>query len=258
MTSIVVMPLPDGILALSDTASTNPSDGRIMSFSDKVTVFPAWQMLVAASGLANFERNLLARIGNEVRDFDEFQDEFEHHAPAVHCSAIAYHHGEELPGIGMCIAGRSERRRRWISSCATSYPKRSVNLETGEETIREPWALGSAGDLWMCAMPKPDHAALCGIDLARMSELLSSMDPLDLATRLVCATRLQSGACEPGDETAPAFFQVGGSLVLTLLSKDYCQQTIVHRWPDRIGRSVDLSLPFEIPTLRLWPEKAPA
>ncbi len=250
MTAIVVMPRSDGIIAVSDTACFRVSDGRIISFADKVAIYPAWGFLVAQAGMASFGSSLMATVGNEVRDLDHFEDLFPHYAPRLYDMATRFD-GGDAQTVGMCIAGWSARRGEWTSLVCTSYPKRSINLETGEESVRKPWQFGSGGGLWMCAIPEADAAAKFGVDLSDVAAEMDRLDPVDLAVRLIFAIREKSGPMEPTEECNARYFEVGGSLNLSLLGDGWARQQTLHRWPDEIGRPVDLTMPSPMPAVSL-------
>lgn len=249
MTAIVVLPQEDGVIVLYDTAVIYPATGEIMSFVDKVSPYPSWRMVVAQSGLAGFADRLKVMMGNHISGMDQYEDLMRERAIDLHEQSSAML-GADMLEVGFCIAGWSGRREQWVALCASSYPKKTLNWETGELGVREPWELEEVG-MWACNVPDREHLQHAGLDPDDMPGEFQRLDAREFGLRMMFAARRASGPREPTEESRAPYYLCGGQIVLMRLSANGCTQDVVYRWPDKVGDIVDLAQDPPMPTINV-------
>ena len=234
MTALAILPLDDGIVVACDAALYDPRDGTLVGLTSKVALVPEWNCIIAQRGVGLFlqaVRYQLSALG--VSSFDEAIGSVIEAATEVHGQFF----GDEEGQWSLFLAGRSEERAAFEvwSLRSTEFQYRD---ETGDVKTVEPFTLHPLTGFY-CA-PSPTVEALEKVGIVGTPEFPTNVEEAQsFVTKIVAAAR------QKPDENG--FFNVGGFLQSSMLFKDTAVSSIVHRWPDTVGKPIDPSLDLPLP-----------
>jgi hypothetical protein len=256
MSIVVCIPGTDGVLFYSDGVAYD-NDGTILGMASKVLSVAAGSSALSWVGAGSFGPAIASQIGPSTCTFDDLLNrivEFGKNA-VEHLETIDYRW--HVSGTAL-VAGWSDKDQAYRAYTFSSYEKEQM-LE-GELVMKPAWMLQPLDGMYISTIPHERYRNEAGIhDLFNIDNM-----PIDeLGIRLVCAARLGSRDFEPNEEPVPdsslSTFAAGGFLQCTFLQRDQFTQTILHRWPDKIGERVDPQSGVAIPEFltERQPEPAP-
>lgn len=236
MSVLTVLVRPDNYVLMGcDGVATDPHDGSVAGYMQKIRTYPAMNCAVGITGVGCFDAIMDWFIPIWVKDFDDLVDTlalvvlrtFEF---LVENGMIRY----EDPRCNICAAGWSAKAQAFKAVRVVTYPKKSQNAETGETITLEPWTVLEMkhSGTWSSAGASDEAMQKCGV--------YSSPDDDDAAmmTRIICAARQSSGDLD--HEEMPCNFNAGGFVQLALIQRNDIRSWIAHRWPeDIIGEPID-------------------
>lgn len=234
MSALVCNKGKNGAIFHSDGVSYD-NDGLIVGFGTKVVTLAANSAAFGWVGIGGFGSILMNRA-TLIGSFDDLLAEVVPICQDIH-AWFEMNYTEWCPHVSAVLVGWSEQRQAFEGYTFGSRDK-EVRVE-GKITERKSWTLTPFSGIWTSSIPKADDCARVGLPLD-----LDIDDSDELAVKLICGNRLQSGRQETHTDFEMDWYQVGGFIQRsTLFRTDYQEcdfaQTIVHRWPDEVGGHVD-------------------
>lgn len=235
--SIVSLTIRDDYLLMGcDGVSTDTADGSIHGFMSKLTLLPELNAIIGITGMGGFDHLMRWFMADRFADFDDL-------VPMLPELVQHTHEQVYINGLAQCedhrtnvtLGGWSSTNQRFEAYRVTTYPKESINSDTKETTVLEPFVLHPMRmrGIWSSAAPDQEilerFGALGGID----------EDDGAAMTRMICAARADSGR-ECPDYPEGVGFNAGGFVQLALLIPGHIQSWIAHRWPEDVpGEQLD-------------------
>lgn len=235
MSVLTVLVRPDNYALMGcDGVATDPHDGSVVGYMQKIRTYPAMNCAVGITGVGGFDAIMDWFMPIWVKDFDDLVDVLA--ITVLRTFEFLVDNGMirfEDPRCSICAAGWSEKAQAFKAYRVVTYPKKSQNTE-GETITLEPWTaleMQHSGT-WSSTDAGREAMQKCGV--------YSSPDDDDIAmmTRIICSARQGSGIIE--HEEMSGTFNAGGYVQLALIQRGQISSWIPHRWPeDIIGEPID-------------------
>ncbi|WP_157046606.1 hypothetical protein [Roseovarius sp. 217] len=232
--SVIVRPA-DYVLLGADGVCTDPSTGAVVSYIEKIRVYPSLSCAIGVTGIGKIENIMDWFMPKSVHDFDhlvEFLPELVWHAQdymikneLLSCDDIR---------SNVVAAGWSKRDQKFAAYRVVTYPKESLDRSTGKTVTLEPWVAHEITEsgTWTSCAPDANALQICGLNEAH------DEDDAAVMSRMICAGRQSSGKITQDGMSFQ--FNAGRFVQLALVKQSHCQTWIAHHWPeDVIGQPVD-------------------
>ncbi|MEC9343411.1 MAG: hypothetical protein VYD64_06160 [Pseudomonadota bacterium] len=217
MSALAIVPDGDAIVLAADGAAYDKVTGRVAGSGTKMQFLPHLGAIVAAVGQGHLIHIVPHLIGMRFSGFDDLRRDFVdlcQQSVEIQRNCGAWRDDCRATVI---LAGWSKKRQAF----------QIFKLHTLQKYECAAWQLHPIDGVWASTAPPPEHMAALGLDAEADSAL-------DIAAKLVCANRLDSGPGRDGEEA----YGVGCFLQMAILKRDGMSSFIAHRWPDRPGRVI--------------------
>ena len=242
MSALVVAINADGIIAACDGACYQHETGAISAFVSKIILLPEYGALIGWTGVGNFGPALRWEINQAISSFDDLVNRFEAVCKHIHGEMFGDNLGP-MTEVSCVIAGWSEARRAYEGYRLVSYEKQSIGFSNERSIAREPFkSVPLPAAIWSSFSPTK-------MDDFGLNPPAEDEETLDVAIRLVCAARADSGWLKDKDGTGDnRLYMAGGFVQVAVLQQYHVQSWIAHRWPeDTVGHRVDPSKGAPLP-----------
>lgn len=244
MTIIAMQLLENGALMGCDGVSTDPRTGAVHGYLSKIDLLPEHEAMIGISGCGGFNHLMRWFLPGHVEDFDDLIEVLPALVEHVHFHILE--HGLSVTDdtrTSVMIVGWSRSDKQCKAYRVVTYAKESVNADTRETTVLEPFELYPVrvSGMWSSTSPDREIMERFGV-FAGIEE-----DEGAAMTRLICAGRAASGSASAENEQGVRF-NAGGFVQLALLRPGLVQSWIAHRWPeDVLGEPIDPSRGVPMP-----------
>lgn len=241
MSVIALQIRDDYVIMAGDGVSTNPEDGSVAAYMSKLTAIPSKDCLIGITGVGGFNYVMQWFMPARVKNFDDLIDDLpylvKHVDEHMHASDMIRFSDART---NVVVAGWSHRDNAFKGYRVVTYAKESRDAATGETSILEPWVLHEMpAGMWASVGPPQETLEEFGV-------YGDVKDDAELLTRMVCATRWESGKVK--QDGMPYTFNAGGFVEIALLTRGQVHTWIAHRWPeDVIGLPIDPSKGERLP-----------
>lgn len=255
MSAIAVGTADNAIVFAADGVCYDYAKGEVAGLGSKLLLMPELDCIVGWTGLGQFGSLFHMATHMRFADFDALLADAVEVTRGIHdwaCRDIAAHGRgiEEETRLNMVLGGWSKARQRFETYRMVSYAKVSLNaLDASTSAVLTPWQLRPIPPMWCSGAPAPATCERFGVAFGE------GFDMTDMAIRLICANRAESGATTHPDTGETTFHNVGGFVQVAMLDGNGITSWIAHRWPeDVVGEPVDpsrgkpLPLGFAAPT----------
>jgi hypothetical protein len=233
---------PDGyVLIGADGAGTHPETGQIIGSVSKILTLPNMSAVIGISGMGGFSNLMQWFLPPHVTDFDGLIEVF------AELVQVTYNHivFSDIAAYGMfdssvVVGGYSEARQKYEAYRVVTYPKTSA-VAAGEERVLEPFVLHPVSDkgMWSSTGPSVEVMKRFGVIDGPEGD-----DDAALITRMICASRMESGKAVDQGVT----FNAGCFVQIAMMQRYHSQSWIAHIWPDDvIGKTIDPMLGQPLP-----------
>ena len=213
-------------------------DFAVVGHDSKVVILPHISTVISSVGTGDMRGLLHYNYGSGWASFDNLTELIKAQVEALRNERR--HHGLRTVGV-FAFGGWSESRERF----------ETYTLRFDHDQVHKP----EPAPLF-CYMPVPDNAALTKLGLAGEVNI-GSENCTEQAVRFMQAQRETAAYMgREGDEAddAPQGHTVGCFVQETILYREAAITRIVHRWPDEIGKLIDVGNDPPLPDEQ--PEKA--
>lgn len=244
MSVIAVEIARDGIIVAADGVCYEYETGDVRGFASKLILCPDMECVIGTTGVSDFGRALYLDMGDRFADFDDLAVSFEDFCRQAHHEFMLrndlYDHPTKRGDASVVIAGWSNRDQTFKGYRIFSYPKKTLNTDTGKTIENQAWTPLPMPDYWASYVPAQEHLIACGV--GPEDDIAGG----EFAPRWVCAARADSG---PKDDGESGVFNAGCFIQMVHLDRSGVRSWIAHRWPeDEIGAPVDPSKGDLMPT----------
>jgi hypothetical protein len=237
----IVRDTANGVYIASDGVCYD-DNGIVLGFDSKVVLIPDWNCVLGSTGAGQFGLAFRQQSALDIHSFDDLIKCVVKRAQAVHQRYVDHYGFDDR--VTLVLAGWSDARQRFETYKLCSHEDNDYADPPVEQA---PWSLISLPYIWSSVAPRPEDAPRFGLNWPNLDGG-GVTHAIGMTARLVCAARARSGPLPAVDikDTARAY-ACGGFLQLTTLTRDCITSEIIHRWPDRVGSTVDPSVGDPMP-----------
>ena len=224
MSALAIVPAGDAIVLAADGAVYDRQRGQLLGSITKLHVMPHLSTVFGAVGQGHLIHIFPHLIGFRFSSFDEVRENFAELCRASVSAQRTNNQWEDRARATVVLAGWSEGNQAF----------EVFKLHTLDKFEHSAWDLHPISGVWCSTAPTPEHMDEVSLDA-------NADSALDVAAKLVCANRLQSGAgvYEGDDYGEEDAYGVGCFLQMALLRRDCVTSWIAHRWPDENGKVIN-------------------
>lgn len=245
MSCIAIMCDPaNGLVFAGDGVAYDPADGKITAMVSKIILMPELGCFAAAVGMGGLGVEFQAVVQPAgLSGFDNLVDNFASLAKeAYRIARWRFEVAEEMQST-IVIGGWSNRHERYEMHRICAKAREVLDLATGERMSDAPsWTpVQVEGRPYISAFPAPEVADRFGLGAGAQGH-----NAVDWCARVICGCRASSG---PSRYEDGVIYQVGGFLQIAWINRDQMRTWIAHRWPEKIGGTVDPMLGEPMPAM---------